>query len=237
MRILLVEDERRLADALEYILKKNHFIVDAAYDGINGQDMAETGIYDLIILDRMLPGKEGVEILKYLRSKKITSAVIILTAKDAVPCRIEGLDAGADDYLIKPFSTEELMARIRALGRRSHHKVPSDLFQIGDFTFDPKSCEGRYKDKHVRFTLKETQLLELLLRNAGQVLTKEQILERVWGFDSEVEMNAIEIYIYYVRKKLNALNSSLSISTIRGIGYCLKEAEHVLENTNNINTL
>jgi DNA-binding response OmpR family regulator len=223
LRILLVEDERKLVDALEYILKKNKFNVDVAYDGITGQDMAETGIYDVIILDRMLPGKEGVEVLKYLRAKKIKSAVIFLTAKDAVSNRVEGLDAGADDYLVKPFSMEELLARIRALGRRADNRVASEIFEIGEFTFDPSRCEGRLKEHIIHFTIKEAQLLELLLRNKGQVLTKEQILERVWGFDSEVEMNAVEIYIYYIRKKLNKLKSGISIDTIRGVGYCLKE--------------
>ncbi len=131
----------------------------------------------------------------------------------------------ADDDLVKPFSTEELLARIRALGRRADNRVASEVFEIGDFSFDPSHCEGRVKDHSIRFIIKEAQLLELLLHNKGQVLTKEQILKRVWGFDSEVEMNAIEIYIYYVRKKLNRIKSGIAIDTVRGVGYCLGEEQ------------
>ncbi|MCX8128848.1 MAG: response regulator transcription factor [Clostridia bacterium] len=224
MRILLVEDEQGLADALEYILKKNKFPVDVAYDGITGQDMAESDIYDLIILDRMLPGREGVEILRNLRAKGIKTAVIFLTARDSIGCRVEGLDAGADDYLVKPFSTEELLARVRALGRRYDKELLGDKICIASLSLDPLRCEAVCGSETIKLTLKEAQLLELLMRNYGQVLTKEQILQRVWGFDSEVEMNNVEIYIYYLRKKLDPSLSGISIDTVRGIGYCLKEA-------------
>lgn len=223
MRILLVEDEQRLADALAYVLKKNKFSVDLAFDGIDGQDMAETGIYDLIILDRMLPGKEGVDILRYLRSKGIKTPVIFLTAKDSVACRVEGLDAGADDYLIKPFSTEELLARVRALSRRSDVNLVGEKITVGLLSIDPYSCEAICENDTIKLTLKETQLLELLMRNCGQVLTKEQILERIWGFDSDVEMNSVEIYIFYLRRKINFEKCKVNIKTIRGVGYCLKE--------------
>ncbi|MCX7709339.1 MAG: response regulator transcription factor [Clostridia bacterium] len=221
MRILLVEDEQRLADALEYILKKNKFAVDVAFDGITGQDMAESGIYDLIILDRMLPGKEGVTILRELRAKGIKSAVIFLTARDTIANKVEGLDAGADDYLIKPFSTEELLARIRALGRRSQSSLLGDKIIIGALTLDPLRCEAAYGNETVKLTIKEAQLLELLMRNHGQVLTKEQILDRIWGFDNEVDVNCVEIYIYYLRRKLDPQKCKVRIDTIRGIGYCL----------------
>ena len=218
-----MEDEIRLAEALAYILKKNGYAVDAANDGITGQDMAETGIYDLIILDRMLPGKEGLQILKELRKNRVVTPVLILTAKDAVGDRVEGLDCGADDYLIKPFATEELMARIRALQRRQSEVLLSECIKTSRLSFNPLSGEVESGGESVRLTLKEAQLLELLLRNRKQVITREQILDKVWGLDSDIEINTIEAHLSYLRKKLNGLNCGLSIEAVRGIGYCLKE--------------
>jgi len=227
MRILLIEDEERLSEALAYILKKNKYGVDTALDGITGQEMAETGIYDMIILDRMLPGKEGLSVLKELRAQGIKTPVLILTAKDAINDRVEGLDAGADDYLIKPFSTDELLARLRALSRRKAELLQSEKLQVASLVLYPMRSEAECGNVIVRLTLKETQLLELFMRNKGQVITKEQILDRVWGIDSEVEMNNVEIYIYYLRKKLNPTHCNIRIETIRGIGYCLREAGNV----------
>ncbi|WP_027364210.1 response regulator transcription factor [Desulfotruncus alcoholivorax] len=221
MRILLVEDEQKLADALAYILKKNKYGIDTAYDGESGQAMAETGVYDLIILDRMLPHKEGVQILKEIRSQGISTPVLLLTAKDSVTDRIEGLDAGADDYLIKPFSTGELLARIRALGRRRSVQLKGEIVSAYGLNLDPLRCEVTKEEKTIKLTLKESMLLELLMRNAGQVITKEQILDRVWGLDSNVEMGNVEIYIHYLRKKLTF--KDIFIETIRGVGYCLKK--------------
>jgi DNA-binding response OmpR family regulator len=201
--------------------------VDVAHDGIAGQELAETGVYDVIILDRMLPGKEGVQVLRELRSRGLQTPVLILTAKDSVQDRVEGLDAGADDYLIKPFSTEELLARVRALGRRRGEPLPSNQIKVGSLLLDPLRSEASYGNETIKLTLKEAQLLELFMRNKGMVMTREQILDRVWGLDSEVEMNNIEIYIYYLRKKLNPQQCHIRIETIRGIGYCLKEDEYV----------
>jgi DNA-binding response OmpR family regulator len=223
MRILLVEDEERLSEALSYILKKNRYAVDTALDGITGQDLAETGIYDIIILDRMLPGREGVVLLKNLRSQGIKTPVLMLTAKDTVADRVEGLDAGADDYLIKPFSTEELLARIRALGRRQSEIINDESLRASSLVLHPMRGEIECGNEIIKLTMKETQLLELFLRNKGQVISREQILDRVWGLDCEVEMNNIEIYIYYLRKKLEPLASNVKIETVRGIGYCLRE--------------
>lgn len=223
MRLLLVEDEVRLSEALVYILKKNKYAVDAVYDGISGLEMAETGIYDLIILDRMLPGKEGLEILREIRKQGIQSPVLVLTARDAIRDRVEGLDAGADDYLIKPFSTDELLARIRALSRRSSDPIHEESLKFSSLTFNPLKCEIECNGDTIKLTMKETQLLELLLRNKNQVLTREQILDRVWGLDSDVEINNIEVYLSYLRKKLSNIKSNISIETIRGVGYCLKE--------------
>lgn len=227
MRLLLIEDEQRLSEALAYILKKNKYGVDMALDGITGQEMAETGIYDMIILDRMLPGKEGISILKDLRSQGIKTPVLLLTAKDTINDRVEGLDAGADDYLIKPFSTEELLARLRALSRRQAELLQCEKIQVASLVLYPMRSEAECCDEIVKLTLKEAQLLELFMRNKGQVITREQILNRVWGLDSEVEMNNVEIYIYYLRKKLDPARCGIRIETIRGIGYCFKEVSDV----------
>lgn len=227
MRILLVEDEVDLSEALEYILKKNKFLVDVAADGITGQDMAETGIYDLIILDRMLPGKEGVQILKELRAGGLMCPVIFLTARDSVSCRVEGLDAGADDYLIKPFAMDELLARVRALSRRSDNKLQGEIINAASLSLNPSRSEVYFGNETIKLTVKEAQLIELLMRNFRQVLTKEQIFERVWGYDSDADLNSIELYIHYLRKKINLSECGLSIETVRGIGYSLTGVEHV----------
>ncbi|RKD30295.1 response regulator transcription factor [Lacrimispora algidixylanolytica] len=223
MRILLVEDEARLADALEHILKKQGYLVDVSYDGTEGLDMAGTGIYDVIILDRMLPGLDGIEILKHIRTNKMTTPVIFLTAKDAVSSRIEGLDAGADDYLIKPFSKDELLARVRVLSRRSKHLQVNNKFSVASLHLDTMLCEVSIDGEITRLTTTEVQLLELLMRNLGQTLTKEQILDRIWGFNKEVEIKNVELYIFYLRKKVNFEKSGVTIHTIRGVGYSLKE--------------
>ena len=226
MRILLIEDEPRLSEALTYILKKNKYGVDTAYDGETGQAMAETEVYDLIILDRMLPRKEGVILLKELRSQGINTPVLLLTAKDSIQDRIEGLDAGADDYLVKPFSTDELLARLRALGRRrSNPPIQDEQLTLAGLTLKPLHCELSKGNETIKLTMKESLLLELFMRHPGQVITKEQILDRVWGLDSEVEANNVEIYVHYLRKKLNS--PKVKIETVRGIGYCLKEETNV----------
>lgn len=227
MRLLLVEDERRLSEALSYILKKNNYLVDTAYDGPSGQDMAESNIYDVIILDRMLPGKEGLSILRDLRRQNISTPVLILTAKDEIKDRVEGLDSGADDYLVKPFSTDELLARIRALGRRKNEEIQSTNLKTSLFELDPLNCEAMMNGQTIKLTLKESQLLEFLIRNKGKVVTRDQILSKVWGFDSDVDMNSIEIYIYYLRRKLNLKDTGVRIETIRGIGYSFREDNNV----------
>ncbi len=227
MRILLVEDERRLADALEYMIKKNRFVVDVAFDGVTGQDMAESGIYDLIILDRMLPGKDGVEVLRELRAAGNSVPVIFLTAKDSIETRGEGLDAGAYDYLIKPFSTEELMARIRALARRRETLFTGEKVTLGGMAAQPQKLEVVVRGEAIRLSIKEMQLLELLLRNAGQVLSKEQLFERAWGLDSDSDIGNVELYIHYLRKKIPCQKAGVEIKTVRGVGYMLVEVDHV----------
>lgn len=224
MRLLLIEDEIMLSDALAYILRKNNYNVDVANDGIEGQEMAETKIYDIIILDRMLPGKDGLDILKGLRKNGIEIPVIILTAMDSVENRVEGLDNGADDYLIKPFSKDELLARIRALGRRNMNYIQDGNIKLNSLLFDPLKGEIEYNENKVKLTSKESQLLELLARNKNQVITRDQILDRVWGIDCDIEMNNnIEVYFSHLRKKLKSIKSGVVIETVRGVGYCLKE--------------
>ena len=223
MRLLLIEDEQRLSDALVTILEDNNYSVDTAYDGLYGLEIAETGICDIIILDRMLPGKDGIQVLKEIRAKGIKTPVLILTAKDTVEDKVEGLDAGADDYLVKPFSTKELLARIRALSRRQTEQLHDDLLKAGSLVLDTLRCEATNKNETIRLTFKESQLLELFMRKKGQVIAKEYILDKVWGLDSYVEMNNIEIYIHYLRKKLNPESCGIQIETIRGVGYCLRE--------------
>ncbi len=227
MRILLVEDEKRLADALEYMLKKSHCVVDVAYDGDTGLDLAESGIYDLIILDWMLPGFDGIEILESIRGQSIKTPVIMLTAKDTVSNRVEGLDSGADDYLVKPFAMDELLARVRAFSRRCGSILMDNNLTIGSLTLDTKSCEAKIQDSIIKLTVKETQLLELLIRNQDQVLTKEQILDKVWGYASDVEISNVELYIYYLRKKLHREAYGFQIQTVRGVGYSLKAEAYV----------
>lgn len=224
MRILLVEDELRLAEALEEILKRSGYKVDVTADGAIGRDMAETGIYDVIILDRMLPNIEGVDILKLLRLAHINTPVIFLTAKDSIPNRVEGLDAGADDYLIKPFSKDELLARLRALARRPEN-LRTDICRIGALSLNIAKNEACIDEFSIRLTSTEAQLLELLMRNKGRILSKELILDKVWGFDKDVEIKNVELYIFYLRKKIPFEKAKLAIETVRGVGYSLMEAE------------
>ena len=223
MRVLLVEDEHRLAEPVKYILEKNKYSVDFAEDGVTGQDMAETGIYDAIVLDRILPGKDGIEVLKALRAKQVRTPVIMVTAKDAVPDRIDGLNAGADDYLIKPFSNDELLARVNALTRRFDNIAASQLLECSALKLDCKRCEAHVFGGTVSLSAQESQLLEYLMRNRGQVLTKEQIFNKVWGYGSETELSAVELYIFYLRKKIDFGKSGTVLETIRGVGYSLRE--------------
>ena len=223
MRILLIEDEKRLAEPVKYLLEKNKYAVDLAEDGINGQGLAETGVYDVIILDRILPGKEGVEVLKALRAKHVKTPIILVTARDMVQDRIDGLNAGADDYLIKPFSKDELLARVNALTRRFENIVVNELLELSELKLDCKRCEVYALGDTIILSTKESQLLEYLMRNQGQVLTKEQIFSKVWGFESDTEISAVELYVFYLRKKIDFKKCNTVLETIRGVGYCLKE--------------
>ena len=220
MKLLLVDDESKLVEALSYLLKKNGFVVDVAMDGETGIEMACTGIYDIMILDRMLPYLDGISLLKEFRRLGHNTPVLFLTAKDTPDDRAEGLNAGADDYLVKPFFTVELIARLHALARRNNRDIVDTILILDDIIFDPQRAQVTKKGEVIQLTLKESQLLELLIRNQGQVVTKQRIIEKVWGYNSDAEESTINIYIHYLRKKINLSN----LQTVRGIGYYLKKS-------------
>jgi two-component system response regulator ArlR len=222
MRILIVEDELHLAEALTQILKKHNYSVDAVHDGRSGLDYALSGIYDLLLLDIMLPEMDGIGVLQALRKEGVSTPVILLTAKGEITDMVAGLDHGADDYIAKPFSSEELLARIRAALRRKGEVVPDDLLKYGDIELNTANPRLSVNGKELKLNLKESELLELLLLRKQAVTSKEQIIEKLWGFDSEVEHNNVEVYISFIRKKLTFLNSVVRINTIRGVGYVLE---------------
>lgn len=222
MRILIVEDEVHLAEALTQILKKQNYSVDAVHDGRSGLDYAQSGIYDLLLLDIMMPEMDGFTVLKKLRSGGISTPVIMLTAKGEITDMVAGLDYGADDYIAKPFSSEELMARIRAALRRKGEVIPDDTLKLGDMELNTANLRLSVKGKEIKLNLKENELLELLILRKQAVTSKEQIIEKLWGFDSEAEHNNVEVYISFLRKKLVFLNSAVRINTIRNVGYVLE---------------
>lgn len=224
MRALLVEDEKALAAALSKIMEKNNIMVDISHDGEEGYMLAQKDIYDAIILDIMLPNKSGLDILKDLRAENNKTPILLLTARDSVEDRVKGLDNGADDYLIKPFATEELLARIRALVRRPKDLVNSKVLEFENIRLHVESGELEIEDTKKKLTTKEAHLLELFLRHPRIVLSKEQILESVWGVEGTAMENNVEIYIHYLRKKLRE-KSHVVIETVRGIGYVLREKD------------
>lgn len=222
MRILVVEDEKPLADALTEILRQNRYQADAVYHGSHGLEYARSEIYDLILLDIMLPGIDGLSVLKTLRKEHITTPVIILTAKSEVSDIITGLDAGSDDYLAKPFSTGELLARIRALSRRNA-AYNDEVLTCGNLSFNKNTMELCSGSDSLKLGLKESQLIELLLNNAGRIMPKNLLIEKIWGLDSDVEYNNIEVYISFLRQKIAFLGANTQIRTVRGVGYQLEE--------------
>jgi DNA-binding response OmpR family regulator len=222
MKILVVEDERDLSEVLIALLKQNKYDADAVYDGISGEEYAMCEVYDLILLDIMLPGKDGIEVLRSLRRQGNSTPVLLLTAKSEVEDKILGLDTGADDYLTKPFNSGELMARIRAMTRRKGEYV-GDTLTFMDTTLDKNTHELYCGTGRVNLPLKEYQILEMLLLNSRQIIPKERFIEKIWGFDSDAEYNAIEVYISFIRKKLSAIESGMQIKAVRGVGYSLEE--------------
>ncbi len=224
MNVLIIEDEVGLAEAVAAILRSERYQTDIANDGQTGLKMALTGEYDCILLDIMLPGMNGLDVLSYLRVKEIETPVLLLTARSETDDKIKGLDCGADDYLTKPFSMGELLARIRAMTRR--RGIVQDINpKYGDITLDLKKGEIICGNSSVALGRKEFQMMEMLISNAGQITTKEQFISKIWGSNDESEYNNVEVYISFLRKKLNMLRSSVQIKTRRGIGYCLDGAK------------
>ncbi len=221
MRVLLVEDEHKIARALKRALEQESYAVDVAYDGDNGYAMATTEPYDLAIIDRMLPGdKDGIAIIKGMRDQKVHTPVLLLTALGSVKDRTTGLDSGADDYLVKPFALEELLARVRALLRRPAEQHGTVL-KAGDLSLDTVTFRVVRAGKEISLTNKEYGLLEYLLRNQGRPLSKENIIAHVWDYDADILPNTVEVYIKYLRAKIDAPFEKPLIKTVRGFGYKL----------------
>ncbi|MDE6774752.1 MAG: response regulator transcription factor [Ruminococcus sp.] len=222
MKILVIEDEIQLADALSELLRRNMYSVDTFYNGVDGLDNALTGLYDCIILDIMLPKMNGIEVLKNLRSEKINTPVLLLTARSEIDDKINGLDCGADDYLTKPFITGELLARVRAMTRRKGEIIDENRLEYKGLELHRNTCSISCNREDVKLSLKEYNVMEMLIANPHQILPKERIIEKIWGSESDVEYNNIEVYISFLRKKINAVSSPVQIKTARGIGYFLE---------------
>ncbi len=220
MRVLLVEDEEKISAAVAYTLKQKHYEVDCAGDGNEGFILAQKDIYDVIVLDIMLPGKNGLEILKELRHRKKTTPILLLTALDSINDRVSGLDLGADDYLVKPFSMAELIARIRALSRRIPSAYISKALYLDNMRLDADNLTLTIDEEVIKLTYREAQFMEMLMRKPGMVFSREQIIDRIWGYDNVVNDNNVEIYVHYLRKKIS--KASYVIATVRGIGYTLE---------------
>ncbi len=222
MKLLLVEDEKQLSEALQQILIKNKYTVDAVYNGDEGLDYALTGVYDVIILDIMLPKLNGIEILKMIRKRKISTPVILLTAKGSVEDRILGLDSGADDYLPKPFSPDELLARLRALTRRNGDFINENILEFSDIKLNLSTYDMEVNDNSITLTQKEFEILKYFMQRPKLVVSKDDLVTKLWGFDSDIEHNNIEVYISFLRKKLAYVESNVKITTIRRVGYRLE---------------
>lgn len=224
MRLLIVEDEKRLADVLKTAFEEKKYMVDVVYDGKDGLDYAESGIYDVIILDVMLPRMNGFEVIKALRDRKIDTPTLILTAKDQLPDKLKGLDLGADDYMTKPFSTEELLMRVRVISRRKG-EVVLDEMTYKDLVFNISSSMLSCKDtdKSVHLNFKESELLKLLLARPEVIISKEEIITKVWGYDSDAGDNNVEAYVSFLRRKIGFVGSRVSVISQKKLGYKLGE--------------
>ncbi len=224
MRVLIVEDERRLADALCQIMQSQKYGVDAVYDGQDGFDYAMSGQYDVVVLDVMLPGKNGFEVVRALRAQNNAVPVLLLTAREEISDKVTGLDCGADDYMTKPFSPEELLARVRALSRRQG-EVQLEELRFEDLCLSLSTRSLSCREKSVTLGFKEFEVLRILLSNPKMIVPKEDLLTKVWGVDSDAEDNNVEAYISFLRKKLTYLGSCAGIGTVRKVGYRLESAQ------------
>lgn len=223
MRILLAEDDTRLGKLILHMLKKEGFQADWVQNGTEAYEYASEGIYDLLILDWMMPGEDGPVVCQRLRKQGFQQPIILLTARDEINDRIHGLDSGADDYLIKPFEFAELFARLRALLRRSHRPIKEDVVQFKNFSLNRINQQIESNGININLTPREFQIMDLLLQNRGQVLTRELIMDRIWGYDADISVNNLDAYIRLLRKKLAPLKNSRLIHNVRGIGYKLED--------------
>lgn len=221
MRLLLAEDEKELSNALVTIFKHNNYSVDAVYNGQDALDYLETDLYDGVILDIMMPKVDGITVLKRIRAKGNNVPVLLLTAKSEIDDRVTGLDSGADDYLTKPFAIKELLARVRAITRRQTDATNAVL-SVGNISLNRLTFELSGEKDKFKLTNKEFQMIEMLMINPGQVISTERFMDKIWGYDSDAEMNVVWVYISYLRKKLNLLNADVQIKATRNIGYSLE---------------
>lgn len=222
MKILLIEDEVHLSEAVVHLLKQNNHSAVAIYDGLEGYYEILTGIYDVVILDVMLPNLNGFEVLKRVRSEGIETPIIMLTAKSQVDDKVSGLNYGADDYLTKPFATEELLARLKALGRRKNVHLEKDVIKLADITYDKDAMKLASINKQVFLTKLESELFVLLHERLNMITAKDQIIVKLWGYDSKAIDNNVEVYISFLRKKLRYVSTRIQIKTTRGVGYSLE---------------
>ena len=222
MRLLLAEDERALSKALATILERSNYSVDTVYDGEAALEYLAADNYDGVILDIMMPKKDGITVLKELRSRGSKIPVLILTAKSEVDDKVLGLDSGANDFLTKPFHSRELLARIRAMTRAQSSQT-SSVLQMGNITMDQRTYELSSPTGSFRLANREFQILELLMQNPGNLISAERLMEKIWGYDSETEISVVWVYISYLRKKLSALGANIQIRATRNVGYCLEE--------------
>ena len=222
MKILIIEDEYSLADAISEALKKENFMTNIITDGEEGENEALTGVYDLILLDIMLPNKDGFKILESLQKEKIETPVIILTAKSEIYDKLNGLENGADDYITKPFHIKELIARIKVVLRRKVDVKDFKILEYGDLRLNLNNGKISCNGNEITINGKELELLEILLINKSQIVSREILADKIWGYNSETEYNNVEVYISFLRKKIKLLKSNVQIKTVRGIGYILE---------------
>lgn len=222
MRLLLAEDEKELADALTVLLRHNNYSVDAVYNGEDALEYLRTGLYDGAILDIMMPKIDGITVLRTARAEGFSLPVLLLTARSETDDKVAGLDAGADDYLTKPFAIKELLARIRAMTRRSGENT-SNVLAFGNVTLDRLTFEIHTPDGSVRLSNKEYQMLEMLMSNPGRVISTERFMEKIWGYDTDTEQNVVWVYISYIRKKLAGIQADVKITAVRNLGYVLEK--------------
>lgn len=222
MRLLIVEDDRDIVKALTALFEHNNYSVDAVYNGNDGYDYAVGGNYDGIVMDIMMPGMDGLQVLHALRAAGIKTPVLLLTAKGDIEDKVNGLDAGADDYLPKPFAAAELLARVRAMLRRKEN-YQSDTLEFEGLSLDLSTFELHFGTESIRLVNREFQMLQLLMQSPGIVISTDQFMERIWGWDSDVEVSIVWVYISNLRKKFDKLGAPVNIKAVRGVGYCLEK--------------